>query len=86
MPGLSLGRAYLQDWLDTFDDFKGEPVDLIDAGEDKVIGVTRISGRPKLSGVETDLTYRLRGAPRRTSRLRDQGGSFPCGNRREGRG
>jgi ketosteroid isomerase-like protein len=50
-------RAYPQDWLDTFDDFKGEPVDLIDAGEDKVIAVTRISGRARLSGVETDLTY-----------------------------
>jgi uncharacterized protein len=50
-------RAYVQDWLDTFDDFKSEPVDLIDAGEDKVIAVTRISGRAKLSGVETDLTY-----------------------------
>jgi ketosteroid isomerase-like protein len=50
-------RAYLQDWLDIFDDFTGEPIDLIDAGEDKVIAVTRISGRAKLSGVETDLTY-----------------------------
>jgi ketosteroid isomerase-like protein len=30
---------------------------LIDAGEDKVIVVTRISGRAKLSGVEADLTY-----------------------------
>ena len=34
-----------------------EPVELIDAGEDKVIAVLRISGRAKLSGVETDLTY-----------------------------
>jgi hypothetical protein len=29
-------RAYLQDWLDTFDDFKVEPVELIDAGEERV--------------------------------------------------
>jgi ketosteroid isomerase-like protein len=50
-------RVYVQDWLGTFDDFRWEPVDLIDAGEDKVIAVTRISGRAKLSGVETDLTY-----------------------------
>ena len=50
-------RAYVQDWLGMFDDFRSEPVDLIDAGEDKVIAVTRISGRAKLSGVETDLTY-----------------------------
>ena len=30
---------------------------MIDAGEDKVVAVVRISGRAKLSGVETDLTY-----------------------------
>ena len=28
-------RAYVQDWSDTFDDFRQEPVELIDAGEDK---------------------------------------------------
>jgi ketosteroid isomerase-like protein len=50
-------RAYAQDWLDTFDDFKYEPVELTDAGEDKVIAVVRVSGRAKLSGVETDLTF-----------------------------
>jgi len=50
-------RAYLQDWQDTFDDFTSEPVELIDAGEYSVVAVTRISGRAKLSGVETDLTY-----------------------------
>src|SRR5215216_2863564 len=50
-------RAFMQDWLDTFDDFTFEPVELIEAGEDKVIAVVRISGRAKLSGVETDLTY-----------------------------
>jgi ketosteroid isomerase-like protein len=50
-------RAYMQDWLDTFDDFRSEPVELIDAGEDEVVAVVRISGRAKLSGVETDLTY-----------------------------
>jgi ketosteroid isomerase-like protein len=50
-------RAHVQDWFDTFDDFRQEPVELIDAGEDKVISVIRISGRAKLSGVETDLTY-----------------------------
>jgi ketosteroid isomerase-like protein len=50
-------RAFMQDWLDMFDDFKAEPVELIEAGEDKVIAVVRISGRAKLSGVETDLTY-----------------------------
>src|SRR5512133_3067715 len=50
-------RAYVQDWLDTFDDFRFEPVELIDAAEDTVIAVVRISGRAKLSGVKTDLTF-----------------------------
>jgi ketosteroid isomerase-like protein len=50
-------RAYLQDWQDTFDELTGELVELIDAGEDNVIAVIRISGRAKLSGVEADLTY-----------------------------
>jgi ketosteroid isomerase-like protein len=50
-------RAHVQDWLDTFDDFRQELVELIDAGEDKVIAVLRITGRAKLSGIETDLTY-----------------------------
>ena len=49
-------RAHVQDWLDTFDDLRIEPVELIDTGEDVIAG-TRISGRAKLSGVETDLTY-----------------------------
>ena len=57
MQGKDAVRAYVQDWLDMFDDFKVEPVELIDAGEDQVIAVLRISGRAKLSGVETDLTY-----------------------------
>jgi ketosteroid isomerase-like protein len=50
-------RVFAQDWLDTFDDFKVEPVELIDAGDDIVIAVMRISGRARLSGVETDMTY-----------------------------
>ena len=50
-------RVYMEDWVGTFDNLRVEPVELIEAGEDKVIAVTRISGRAKLSGVETDLTY-----------------------------
>ena len=50
-------RAYMQDWIDTFDQFKVEPLEVIDAGQDQVVAVFRISGRAKRSGVETDLTY-----------------------------
>ena len=49
-------RAHVQDWFDTFDDFRQEPIEVIDA-EDKVILVIRITGRAKLSGVDTELTY-----------------------------
>ena len=50
-------RAYLQDWIDTFDDLNVEPLELIDAGGEQVVAVLRFGGRAKLSGVETDLTY-----------------------------
>ncbi len=50
-------RDYVQDWHDTFDDFRQEPVEQIDAEDDKVITVFKVSGRAKLSGVETDLTF-----------------------------
>jgi ketosteroid isomerase-like protein len=47
-------RAWLQDWIDTFDEFWFEPIELIDAGEDTVVAVERYGGRARLSGVETD--------------------------------
>ena len=50
-------RAYMQDWIDTFDQFKVEPLEVIDAGGDQVVAVLRNSGRAKLNGVETDLTF-----------------------------
>jgi ketosteroid isomerase-like protein len=47
-------RAWLQDWIDTFDRFSMELVELIDAGENTVVIAERYGGRAKLSGVETD--------------------------------
>jgi ketosteroid isomerase-like protein len=47
-------RAWLQDWIDTFDGFSMELVELIDAGENTVVIAERYGGRAKLSGVETD--------------------------------
>jgi len=47
-------RAYVQDWIDTFDQFRIEPVELIDADGDMVVAVLRYGGRAKLSGIETD--------------------------------
>jgi ketosteroid isomerase-like protein len=50
-------RAYVEDWLDTFDNVRVEPVELIDAGGENVIAVLRNTARAKLSGIETELTY-----------------------------
>jgi ketosteroid isomerase-like protein len=55
--GKDVLRAYVQDWRDTFDDFAVEPLELDGAGEDKVVGVMKVSGRARLSGVATDLTH-----------------------------
>jgi ketosteroid isomerase-like protein len=50
-------RAYVQDWIDTFDEFRIAPIELIDAGQSTVVGVLRFGGRAKLSGVEADSTF-----------------------------
>jgi ketosteroid isomerase-like protein len=50
-------RAYMQDWFDTFDDLKVEPLEVIDAGPDQAVAVVRFGGRAKLSGIEADLTF-----------------------------
>lgn len=50
-------RAYVQDWIDVFDNFRIEPVELIDVGENTVVAVLRFGGHAKLSGVETDQTF-----------------------------
>ncbi len=47
-------RAWLQDWIDTFDGFWMELVELIDAGGVTVFTAERYGGRARLSGVETD--------------------------------
>jgi ketosteroid isomerase-like protein len=54
--GKAAMRAYVQDWIDLFDGFKIEPVELIDAGEDEVVAVLRFGGGARLSGVETAQT------------------------------
>ena len=46
-------RAWLQDWMDTFDGFWMELVELIDAGGVTVVAAERFGGRARLSGVET---------------------------------
>ena len=58
-------RKHIRDWIDTFDEFWFEPIELIDAGEDTVVAIERFGGRAKLSGVEIAQTeavmYSIRG-------------------------
>ena len=47
-------RRYIQDWIDTFDDFSVAVEDLQDVGDDRVFAIQRLNGRAKLSGTEID--------------------------------
>jgi ketosteroid isomerase-like protein len=47
-------RVWLQDWIDMFDGFWQQLVELIDAGGDTVFTGERFGGRARLSGVEAD--------------------------------
>ena len=52
-------RAWLQQWMDAFEGFWFEPVEFIDAGEDRVVVVERFGGRARISGIETEQTQAL---------------------------
>ena len=55
--GTDAMRRYVQDWLDLFEDFTGVAEELLDVGEDQVVAVLLLSGRAKLSGIETQVRY-----------------------------
>jgi len=56
MHGREAVQAWLEDWIDMFEGFRMELVELVDAGEDTLVAAERYGGRAKLSGVETDST------------------------------
>jgi ketosteroid isomerase-like protein len=57
MHGREALRRYAQDWLDTFDNFTFVAEELLDGADDRVVAVQRITGRARLSGVETEFRY-----------------------------
>jgi len=57
MHGTAAARRYVQDWLDTFEDVTSVAEELLAAGDDRVIAVQHMTGRARLSGIETELRY-----------------------------
>jgi ketosteroid isomerase-like protein len=57
MHGTEAMRRFVQDWLDLFEDFTVVAEELLDVGEDQVVAVLLLSGRAKLSGIETQVRY-----------------------------
>jgi ketosteroid isomerase-like protein len=45
-------RAFIEDWMETFAEFRVDPVELTDAGEETVVATLRYGGRTKHSDVE----------------------------------
>ncbi len=57
MHGTAAARRYVQDWLDTFEDVTSVAEELLALGDDRVIAVQHMTGRARLSGIETELRY-----------------------------
>jgi ketosteroid isomerase-like protein len=50
-------RRYNEELLEIFEDIVLEAEEIIDGGEDRVIVVFRLTGRARLSGVETEMRF-----------------------------
>jgi ketosteroid isomerase-like protein len=57
MHGPEAVRRYMQDWFDMFDDLTVVAEELVDAGDDRVVAVQRVTGRAKVSGIETEIRF-----------------------------
>jgi ketosteroid isomerase-like protein len=57
MHGPEAVRRYIQDWFDMFDDLTVVAEELVDAGDDRVVAVQRVTGRAKVSGIETEIRF-----------------------------
>jgi ketosteroid isomerase-like protein len=57
MHGVAAARRYVEDWLDMFEDIVNVPQELLDVGDERVIAVQHVTGRARLSGIETELRY-----------------------------
>ena len=54
--GLEEVRAGFREWVDSWENYRYEVLDVIDAGEDKVVVTSRQTGKGRGSGVEIEVT------------------------------
>jgi ketosteroid isomerase-like protein len=57
MRGVPALRGYYEEWIDMFDDLTLRLEEVRDVGDDRAVARQRVTGRAKLSGAETELTY-----------------------------
>ena len=57
MHGRDALRRYLGEWLEMFDDLTLSVQDLREVGDNLVVAAQRVTGRAKLSGIETELAF-----------------------------
>jgi ketosteroid isomerase-like protein len=57
--GTDGAREFLATWTEPFDEWKLEVEELIDAGEEEVIGVLRQRGTSKSTGLEVDMQFAM---------------------------
>jgi ketosteroid isomerase-like protein len=57
MHGTEALRRYVQDWTDEFEGVTVVLEELLEIGEDRVVAVQQLTGRARLSGIETQLRY-----------------------------
>jgi ketosteroid isomerase-like protein len=57
MHGRERVRRYFGELLETFANVTVTPVELLDIGDDRVVGVQHLAGRAKLSGIETEMRF-----------------------------
>jgi ketosteroid isomerase-like protein len=57
MHGPEAVRRYVEDWFDMFDDLALVAEELVDVGDDRVVAVQRMTGRAKISGIESEIRF-----------------------------
>ena len=56
-PGLEGARQFLADWTDSWEDWKLELRELIDAGDETVVAIVHQSGRSKATGLPVEMDF-----------------------------